>query len=288
MPTETSSQTAERAFIYRILRYTPNLVRDEWLNIGVLVYDPATGERRLRVIEEEAEYTRVRRLLPKADESLLRRLRDDLEDRLVKAGELFNASDVHAAENGHASWQKLLQKWDQTLANVLQLAEQKGVYASDLDTETERVYSEKVAIPRKAPSVGAPGTRASVRSYCNQVWKQAHLWGRIDKGVRVEKFTFPGDPMHIDFGYRSNGTRGFAQALSVSRSPGDARDLAYAVQHIRSKISSSEFTAVTDVPLAPENKRHNFVRETLRDVGVEIVSVDGFARWVNQKRPTIH
>jgi hypothetical protein len=24
----------ERAFAYRVLRYTPNLVRDEWVNIG--------------------------------------------------------------------------------------------------------------------------------------------------------------------------------------------------------------------------------------------------------------
>lgn len=69
----------ERACVYRILRYTPNLVRDEWVNIGVLVYDPAKGERRLRLIEEQDEYNRVRRLHPQADEALLRALRDDLE-----------------------------------------------------------------------------------------------------------------------------------------------------------------------------------------------------------------
>ena len=38
----------ERTFVHRILRYVPNLLRDEWVNIGVLLYDPDTGERRLR------------------------------------------------------------------------------------------------------------------------------------------------------------------------------------------------------------------------------------------------
>jgi len=71
----------ERACAYRILRYTANLVRDEWVNIGVLVFAPKTGERRLRLIEEQDEYNRVRRLHPRADETLLRALRDDLEDR---------------------------------------------------------------------------------------------------------------------------------------------------------------------------------------------------------------
>ena len=74
----TEPTGAERACAYRVLRYTPNLVRDEWVNIGVLLFDPQTGERRLRMIEEEEEYRRVRRLHPAADELLLRAIRDDL------------------------------------------------------------------------------------------------------------------------------------------------------------------------------------------------------------------
>src|ERR1700738_2880271 len=75
----------EKSCAYRILRYTPNLVRDEWVNIGVLLYDPETGERRLRLIEEEEEYRRVRRVHARADEGVLRALRDDLEDRFGAA-----------------------------------------------------------------------------------------------------------------------------------------------------------------------------------------------------------
>jgi hypothetical protein len=40
--------------------------------IDVLIFDPKTGERRLRLIEEQDEYNRIRRLHPQADEMLLR------------------------------------------------------------------------------------------------------------------------------------------------------------------------------------------------------------------------
>ena len=62
----------DRTFLYYILRYTPDLVRDEWVNVGLLVFDSATQERRFRLIDEEEEFNRVRRLHPQADERVLR------------------------------------------------------------------------------------------------------------------------------------------------------------------------------------------------------------------------
>jgi Protein of unknown function (DUF3037) len=289
MATETNEAGAnERACAYRVLRYAPNLVRDEWVNIGVLVFDPASGERRLRLIEEADEYARVRRLHPQADESLLRALRNDLEDRFSKAGELFGGNGgAHGEGNGRADWLKLLGKWDETLSNALQLAPQKGVYASDLDAETERLYADHVAPQRGTARVGAPGSRGVIRSYCAQVLRQARLWERVERGVRAAEFTFPGDPMRIDYAYRRNGTRGFLQTLSVTRAPADVKSLAYTVERIRSKVKASEFTAVTDVHLLAENERHRFVQETLRDAGVEAVAMEGFAVWTARMRPLI-
>jgi len=287
MDTQTNSARAnDRTCAYRVLRYTPNLVRDEWVNIGVLLFDPQTGERRLRMIEEPEEYARVRRLHPQADEELLRALRDDLENRFATATPLF-AGNGHGEGNARTDWLKLLGKWDDTLSNALQLAPQKGVFADDLDAETDRLYADHVAPQRGAARVGAAGSRGVIRSYCAQVLKQARIWERMDKGVRAEEFTFRGDPMRLDYGYRRNGTRGFVQALSVSRAPADAKLLAYTVGRIRDKVNSSEFTAVTDVHLLAENERHRFVQETLRDAGVESVPMEGFAVWTARMRPLI-
>ena len=269
---------ADRACAYRVLRYAPNLVRDEWVNIGILLFNPATGERRLRVIESQDEFARVRRLHPQADEELLRALRDDLEDRFERAG-----------ESPQGNWQALLAKWDQTLSNTVQLAAQKGVFAADLDAELERLYADHVA-PQRAPArIGAPGSRATMRTYCAQVWKLARVWERLEKSVRVGEFTFPGDPMRVDYSYRHNGTRGYVQTLSVSRAPADCKLYAYTAQKIAARAPfASEFAAVTDVALEPGNDRHNFVRDTLRDAGIEPVPMEGFAVWVNKLRPLLH
>jgi hypothetical protein len=94
--------------------------------------------------------------------------------------------------------------------------------------------------------------------------------------------------MRLDYGYRRNGTRGFVQILSVSRSPADAKLLAYTAERIRNKARfASEFTAVTDVTLCPDNDRHRFVRDTLRDAGIEPVPREGFAVWVAKLRPLL-
>jgi len=282
--------TAEKMLAYRVLRYTPNLVRDEWVNIGVLVFDAATGERRLRMIEEPEEFARVRRLHPRADEELLRALRDDLENRFATATQLFDGNGAGIGQNATQAsmdWLRLLAKWDETLSNALQLAPQKGVQAGDLDAETERLYADHVTPERGVARVGAIGSRGAMRSYCAQVFKQARVWERLQKGVRAEEFTFAGDPMRLDYAYRRNGTRGFVQTLSVSRTPGDVKSLAYTVERIRGKVASSEFTAVTDVHLLAENERHRFVQEALRDAGVEAVPLEGLAVWTAKMRPLI-
>ena len=44
------AETELQSCAYHIVRYAPNLVRDEWINIGVVLFDPASG-RILRRLE---------------------------------------------------------------------------------------------------------------------------------------------------------------------------------------------------------------------------------------------
>jgi hypothetical protein len=274
-----------KSFAYHIVRYSPSLVRDEWVNIGVLLFDSQTGARRFRLIEEAEEFGRVRRLHPQADEAVLRMLRDDLENRYEQFLSSPPLTPV-GAMNEHPSWQQVLAKWDATLSNVIELAPQKGVMANDLDEEMERLYTDHVALQRAPSRVGAPGSRASLRGYCGQVFRQAQLWNRLEKSVRVSSYTFPGDPMRIDYSYRRNGTRGFVQTLSVTRSPADAKLLAYTAERITARSElGTEFVAVTDVPLLAKNERHQFVGDTLHSAGIQSVPLEGFAVWVAKLKP---
>jgi hypothetical protein len=278
-----AARQPDQALAYHILRYVPNLVRDEWVNIGVLIFNPQTGERRLRLIEDQDEYSRVRRIHPWADEALLRALRDHLEDRLEYGSRANNSGN-----GGEIPWEKVLGKWDDTLSNALQIAPQKGVLADDLDAEAERLYADHVAVPRRSARPGLPGGRANIRSWCNQVFRQARIWDRLQKSVRVAEFTFPGDPARLDYSYRRNGTRGFVHTLSVTRAPQDAKSLAYNVKHIADKANyHTEFAAITDVKLTRENDRHRFVLDALGEAGIEPVPTEGLAVWVAKLRPSL-
>jgi hypothetical protein len=244
MADETSPKTIasstegapRRALVHRILRYAPSPLRDERVNIGVLLFDPQTGERRMRLIEEEQEYNRVRRLHPQADEALLRALRDDLESRFraavpgvsgIGAGGTGATTGEDAARDardeshdGARAWLGVLEKWDQTLSSALRLADPKATRAHDLDSELARLYEERVAVERGPGRAGLGGSRANLRTRCSQIFHQAKLWDRLDKSVRAEQFTFPGDPMRLDYSYRRNGARLRADPFGDARAGG--------------------------------------------------------------------
>ena len=59
-----TDEEPKNMFQYRILRYMPNPLRDEWVNIGVLL-EENSGARQamrlaMRLIEEPAEFARAR------------------------------------------------------------------------------------------------------------------------------------------------------------------------------------------------------------------------------------
>src|SRR5579863_8125141 len=140
-------QPTLRPLAYHVVRYTPNLVRDEWVNIGVLLFDPAGGRVARRLMEEPGEFARVRRLHPAADEALLRRLPEEFEAQL-------------GDEPGRA--QASLARLEQTLSNVLQLSPQKGLLAEDMDAELDRLYRDHVEPPHYSRAFEDLATRTAI------------------------------------------------------------------------------------------------------------------------------
>src|SRR5271154_2448825 len=170
------AEETRNTFRYRLLRYTPNLIRDEWVNVGVLLEETngreghsATPRRAVRLIEEAAELNRVRRLHPGADEELLRALPAEFDARL------------RAPE---AEVRTYLEKLDQTLSNVLQLSPQRGLLANDFDAELDRLFHEYVERPPAARGGIVENTRAWIRSRLNDVFRRHRILGKLERSVR--------------------------------------------------------------------------------------------------------
>ena len=130
-------------YAYHVVRYVPNLLRDEWVNIGILLFDPANGRILRRLMEEPGEFAHVRRLDPDADEDLLRHLSEELEAQLA-AGMSPQVAPVSEGDNALRNLSRL----EQTLSNSVQFSAQKGLLAADLDAELDRLYRDHVEPPR--------------------------------------------------------------------------------------------------------------------------------------------
>jgi len=261
------NEETRSTYRYRILRYTPNLIRDEWVNIGVLLEEINGNRREMRLIEEPAEIGRVRRLHPNADEELLRALPAEFEARLRDTGD--------AVRN-------YLDKLDQTLSNALQFSPQKGLLAEDFDAELDRLYRNHVAPPSRQRGGIVESTRAWIKARLNDVFRRRHV-PKLERGIRVEEFTQPGDPFKLDYAYQ-NGARGYLHAIALGRDPAQAKVLCYTAERIRARIPNSEFTAITEVEPAPENSRHRFVADLLKDQQVALVSLNRVERFAEELR----
>ncbi len=260
----TDAENPQQTFRYRILRYTPNIVRDEWVNIGVLLEDVRAGRVAVRLIEQQPEFARVARIHPDLDEELLRALPTEFNARLRAA-----PSEVTA----------YLEKLNQTLSNTLQLSPQRALLADNFDEELDRLYRAHVSPPSKRAGGMLHNLREMMRAKLSDVFRRHRILGKLETQVRVEGFTQPGDPMRLDFGYQ-NGVRGFIHSVALKRDAAQAKVLAYTAASIHAHDSTCEVTAVTEEPPLRDNKRHRFIANILSEQNVRIVpmnQIEGFA-----------
>ena len=276
MPEETMQPCA-----YHVVRYQPNLIRDEWVNIGVVLFvpaegpgaGPATGRVRQRWLEEPADLVRLRRLHPAVDEELLLRLPAEFDRQ-------FAGREMEA--------EAILEKFDETLSNAVQLAPRKGLLSRDPDAELDRLFREQVEPLRETRrGVAEIRTRSDVRARAADFFRSEKILRLMQRGVRVEEFTAPGDPMRIDFSYRRNGTRGFVHSVALGRDPAQAKLLAYTAGAIRERVRYSEFLAVTEREPVRGNMRDQFVSGILAESDIRVVPLGELRKWAHEVAPVL-
>lgn len=259
-------------FRYRILRYTPNLIRDEWMNIGVLLQEAQpsperTARQAIRMIEDSPEIARIRRLHPDADENLLRMLPSEF-------GAILQAPPV----NGIA----LMSKLEQTMSNVLQFGPVKGLIAEDFETELDRLYRDHVAPPPRARGGIVESARGWIKARLDDVLRRRRV-PRLERRMSVEQFTESGDSFRFDYGYR-NGVRGFFHAVAIGRDPVQAKVLAYTADRVRAQLPNCEITAITESDPSTDNRRHAFVARLFADSRITIVPLNRIEKFAEELR----
>ena len=234
---------------------------------------PATGRVRQRWLEEPADLARLRRLHPAADEELLLRLPAEFDRQ-------FAGREMEAAA--------ILEKFDETLSNAVQLAPRKGLLSRDPDAELDRLFREQVEPLREARRGRRKSARAATCAPGPPIFSAPKKFCASCSAACASRSSRPrAIPMRIDFSYRRNGTRGFVHSVALGRDPGQAKLLAYTAGAIRERVAHSEFLAVTEREPARGNTRDKFVSGILAESDIRVVPLGELRKWAHDVAPAL-
>jgi len=275
---------AEHQLTYFLLRYAPNIVRGEFVNLGVFLYDPTAQRFESRLLDD---FRHIRRLHPTADLNLLARLAEQFEQ------EIFEVLPTQVLpEAGMVTLADYIARL-QTYSNLLEFTPPKAVLTRNFDAELDRLYETYVREPRYPTRLAATmeNTRAWVRAKLNAALRTAGLLARLERRVSVAAFTQPGDPFAFDFGYRTDSRRGFIHALALGRELDRAKVVAYTAERVRTRLEAdklgAEFTAVVEAMPTLENAGAQVSARILSEQEITLVPVAELARYVASLRETL-
>jgi hypothetical protein len=268
-----------------LVRYVPDVVKGEFVNIGVLLREAAegTGANSPMRIRFTRDWSRVRCMDASADVALLEDLEQEIGRRLANG----------PTEREPAS---LLAVLEASLSNSIQMTEPRAALAENLTTELEqlmRLYVEPMAQasqPRpNRKTTGRPALQAAMRDH----FERAGAWQLMNKRIPAERYTRKGDPLKLDCGYRKDLQFGKAlrvfQAVSLEGDLESAKVLAYMSPHLHAGVNrmedaALELTAVVE-PLAAiaaeegeSRERYRFGVETMEQQRIRVITINDLAR----------
>ncbi len=118
-----------RQYSFSIIRYVPDMVREEFVNIGVLIFDLSGA--RPPMVRLTRNWTRLRSLDPYADVETLQALEQDM--------------NLHCAQTSGAD--SLAKSIQDSFSNNLQLAPSRGRAAESMDSLAEELMTLYVHPP---------------------------------------------------------------------------------------------------------------------------------------------
>jgi hypothetical protein len=258
-----------KACSYFLVRYIPNLLRNEGLNIGILLHCPEERYLGCRFAED---FRWLRRLDPKADLELLSELQADFERQID--------SFDHDQEG-------YLQSLRKSLSTLIQLEGPRACLLADPQTEIEELYQRSVGLQpsRKSPY----DSRLQVKQRLTAALMRAGVWERLDKRVSAERWTQAGDPFRFDYGYEADVTIRLIHALCLKRDTQLAKTLVYTVDCIR-RLEPAELTAVVDsVPEAGNaDKIALATRNILEEGRIVLQPLAGVETFASSIRQELH
>lgn len=242
---------------FQLIRYVPDPVRNEFVNIGVLVR--AEGEQS--ILRFTRDWGRVRCLDPDADTQMLEALEIEVGHRL------------RAQPGSHPK--PIVALLESSLSNGLQITESKAYLAESFLAGLEDLMRRYVDTPRRERRQRRSG-RSALHAAMRTHFEEAGVWTLMRKQIAAATYTKPGDPLRIDCGYRPNGVVRMFQAISLENDADDAKLLAFSAFSLVAGVkrldkADLELTAIVEPIRQVEGDEPSEDRIAQYRFGVEIM-----------------
>lgn len=273
-----------------LVRYVPDAVKNEFVNIGVVLRPlgaSAEGVPNLReagpggaaAVRFTRDWARVRCTDPDADTAMLEALEAEMRQRLT-------------AEETEGK--PLLEIIEDSFSNLIQMTEAKGCLADNMAAEMEqlmRLYVE----PRKERARATVSGRQAIVRNLRSSFEKAGVWDLMRKRIPAAEYTRPGDPLKIDCGYRPNGVVRMFHAVSLLGDVEMAKVLAFSAPALRAGLERAEkaeleLTAIVE-PLRDGNgevsgevDQYRFGVETMEAQQIRVLTVSDLERVAETAR----
>jgi Protein of unknown function (DUF3037) len=264
---------------FQLVRYVPDPVKNEFVNIGVLLRASAGEQSVLRFTRD---WARVLCLDPDADTQMFEALEIEIGQRLRS----------QAADHPNP----IMTLLEGSLSNSVQITETKGHLAESFVSGVEdlmRLYVDSPRRERKQRRGGRGTIVAAMRTH----FEAAGVWTLMRKHIAAANYTRAGDPLRIDCGYRNSKMKMF-QAISLESGVDEAKLLAFAAPGLMAGVehvdkTELELTAIIESIGWPEgdnepdeerSNRYDYARETMEQYEIRVLTTAQLAEVAETAR----
>ena len=252
-----------------LLRFLPHALRDDFVTVGLLLVESDGGFADVR-------FTRDWRMLqcvaPDVELEWFEMVEKEIRGKL---GSLRRRED-------------LLQLMSERFGTMLDVAPTKAVLTEDPAKEMEMLTGMYLVPIGRGERAQQRTGRVAIVNMMREAFLEAGVLELMQRDLDVVKYTGPGDPFRIDFGYRVEGAVKMFQAVSVVANVDQALALAYRYSRVEAGMRREELrpslTAVVDRGLALEGERTRFAIGMLEQNSVRVRAVGEMAGIAGEVR----
>ena len=252
---------------FQLIRYVPDPVRNEFVNIGVVL---RASEGEPSVLRFTRDWGRVRCLDPDADTQMLETMEIEVGDQL------------RARAEDHPT--PFMVRLQDSLSNGLQMTESKAYLAETFLSGLEDLMRMYVDTPQREPRRQRSGRSALIAAMRKQ-FESAGVWTLMRKQIAAADYTRPGDPLRIDCGYRPNGVVRMFHAVSLEADSDAAKLLAFSARGLKEGVGRVEkavleLTAIVEPIRGPDGDepdedrivQYRYAVETMEEYEIRVLT----------------